>query len=136
MRPKSGIVVDGSSRGNPGPSGYKAIDLETGQELFNIKIGDSTNNIAEFIGLVHAISYAIKNGYKDVYCDSITAISWVRNKRANSTLLRNSKTEKSIDLMHKAEAHISTFPPNFFSMVRKWETRRWGENEADFGFKK
>ena len=62
MKPTSGICVDGSSRGNPGPAGYKAVDLSTGKELFNVNIGDSTNNIAEFIGLVHAIDYAIKIG--------------------------------------------------------------------------
>ena len=134
MKPTSGICVDGSSRGNPGAAGYKAIDLVTGKELFNVDIGHSTNNIAEFIGLVHALDYAIKNGYTHVYSDSITAIAWVRNKKSKSTLANNLRTEKSIDLMLRAESHLSKLP-GYFKLVHKWETDKWGENEADFGYK-
>jgi ribonuclease HI len=134
MKPTSGICVDGSSRGNPGPAGYKAVDLATGKELFNVSIGDSTNNIAEFIGLVHAIDYAIKNGYTHVYSDSQTAIAWVRNKKSKSTLVSNVRTERSINLMNRAENHLSKLPGHF-KLVHKWETGKWGENEADFGYK-
>lgn len=138
MKPTTGIVVDGSSRGNPGAAAYKAVDLATGKELFNVNIGDSTNNIAEFIGLVHAIDYAIKNGYTEVYSDSVTAIAWVRNKKANTKLKDTYRTKKSIDLMSRAEKHLislSVNKPNYFKLVNKWETNLWGENEADFGFK-
>jgi len=135
MKPVKGISVDGSSRGNPGPSNYRAVDIETGIELFNIKIGNSTNNIAEFCGLVHAVDYAIKNGYDKVYSDSVTAIAWVRNKKHNSKLLKNYQTEKSIAIMLRAESHLYTFPSNFFSMIEKWDTKNWGENPADFGLK-
>ena len=134
MKPLSGICVDGSSRGNPGLAGYKAVDLATGKELFNVNIGDSTNNIAEFIGLVHAIDYAIKNGYTHVYSDSQTAIAWVRNQKSKSTLVSNVKTERSINLMNRAENHLSKLP-GYFKLVNKWETNKWGENEADFGYK-
>lgn len=134
MKPTSGIVVDGSSRGNPGPAGYQAVDIATGEVLFNVKIGDSTNNIAEFIGLVHALDYAIKNGYTEVYSDSQTAIAWVRNKKAKSTLKLNLKTERSLNLMARAEAHLSKIP-GYFNLVKKWETGDWGESPADFGYK-
>lgn len=134
MKPTSGIVVDGSSRGNPGDAGYQAVDIATGKVLFNVKIGNSTNNIAEFIGLVHALDYAIKNGYTEVYSDSQTAIAWVRNKKAKSTLKLNLKTERSINLMNRAEAHLSK-NPGYFNLVKKWETRDWGESPADFGYK-
>lgn len=132
MRPTSGICVDGSSRGNPGAAGYQAVDIATGEVLFNVKIGDSTNNIAEFIGLVHALDYAIKNGYTEVYSDSQTAIAWVRNKKAKSTLKLNQKTERSLNLMARAEAHLSEIPGY---LVKKWETGDWGESPADFGYK-
>lgn len=135
MKPTKGITVDGSSRGNPGPSNYRAVDIETGNELFNINIGISTNNIAEFCGLVHAIDFALKNGYTTVYSDSVTAIAWVRNKKHNSKLQASSLTQKSIEIMNRAEAHLHTFPNNFFSMIDKWDTKQWGENPADFGLK-
>lgn len=138
MKPTTGIVVDGSSRGNPGAAAYKAVDLATGKELFNVNIGDSTNNIAEFIGLTHAINYALKNGYTHVYSDSVTAIAWVRNKKANTKLKSNIRTQKSIELIGRAEKYLndlSVKEPGYFKLVNKWETTLWGENEADFGYK-
>lgn len=135
MKPTSGIVVDGSSRGNPGPAAYKAVDLATGKELFNVDIGDSTNNIAEFIGLTHAINYALTNGYTHVYSDSITAIAWVRNKKANTKLRITAKTEKSINFIARSEQYLNSIDPSYFKLVNKWETNIWGENEADFGYK-
>lgn len=135
MKPTKGICVDGSSRGNPGIAGYQAVDIETGKELFKVNIGISTNNIAEFIGLVHAISYARKNGYDAIYSDSQTAIAWVRNRKAKSTLVMNDKTKKSIEYVERSEKYLQTLEPGFFKLINKWETKLWGENQADFGFK-
>ena len=135
MKPKEGISVDGSSRGNPGDSAYRGVDLKTGEILFDIKIGDSTNNIAEFIGLTHAINYAIKNNYTKVYSDSVTAIAWVRNKKANTTLAKTPKTEKSLELVSKSEKYLMKLDINYMTYVEKWDTKKWGESPADFGFK-
>ena len=135
MKPKEGISVDGSSRGNPGDSAYRGVDLKTGEILFDIRIGDSTNNIAEFIGLTHAINYAIKNNYTKVYSDSVTAIAWVRNKKANTTLAKTSKTEKSLELVSKSENYLKKLDIDYMTYVEKWDTKKWGESPADFGFK-
>lgn len=134
MKPNKGLAVDGSSRGNPGPSGYKIVDIETGKELFQIDIGHSTNNIAEFIGLVHALDYALKNGYDSVYCDSNTAITWVKNKVVKTTLKNNTNTSKSLDIMSRALKHLEKLK-NYKPLIQKWETDKWGESPADFGFK-
>ena len=84
-KPTKGIAVDGSTRGNPGPSEYRAVDLETGAILFSQKIGVATNNIAEFIALGHAILYCLQNDIRTtIYSDSQTALSWLKNKRVNS----------------------------------------------------
>jgi ribonuclease HI len=60
MKPTKGIIVDGSSRGNPGKSSCRGIDIETKVILFEHDLGISTNNVAEFCGLAYAISYALK----------------------------------------------------------------------------
>lgn len=135
MKPNKGICVDGSSRGNPGIAGYQAVDLSTGEQLFKVDIGISTNNIAEFLGLAHAISYAKKNGYTEIYSDSVTAIAWIRNKKAKSTLVLNDKTKKSLDFIERTEKYLNTIDPSYMNLVNKWETKKWGENKADFGFK-
>lgn len=136
MKPTNGIIVDGSSRGNPGVSSCRGIDLETNSILFEHDLGISTNNIAEFCGLTYAIGYALKNGYTSIYCDSITAIAWVRNKKHNSKLLRNNQTSKSLDMMDKCVAFLLKSNTQAYShFIKKWETKQWGENPADYGFK-
>lgn len=136
MKPTTGIIVDGSSRGNPGPSSCRGIDITTGKILFEYDLGTSTNNIAEFCGLTYAVSYALKNGYTDIYSDSVTAIAWVRNKKHNSKLAPGIETAKSIKAMDKCVEFLNrTQSSTYFHFIKKWETKLWGENPADYGFK-
>ncbi len=136
MKPTQGIIVDGSSRGNPGPSSCRGIDLATKKILFEYDLKTSTNNIAEFCGLTFAINYALKNGYTEIYSDSVTALAWVRNKKHNSKLVTNPDTQLSIDYMDKCVAFLQKTDPSLYAtFVKKWETKLWGENPADYGFK-
>lgn len=56
------IEADGGSRGNPGPSGYGAVvmDAETGEVLAEASeaIGVTTNNVAEYRGLIGGLRAA------------------------------------------------------------------------------
>lgn len=145
-RPTEGWVVDAATEGNPGLSEYRCMDLETGRIIFHKKIGYSTNNIAEFLAVVHAIALIKQNGMtKTVYTDSVTAISWVVNKGTNSSLERNEFTEQSIDMSKRAVAFLNTVniekPNQIVNLVggvklMKWMTQSWGEIPADFGRKK
>jgi ribonuclease HI len=128
MKPNKGICVDGGSEGNPGPCFYRGVDLETGDVLFEEQLGLGTNNVAEFLGAVHAIHYIRKNKLKDVdiYSDSVTAIAWVRNKEHKSTF-NGEVTER----MDKACKYLK----NKNITIKKWLTKEWGEIPADFGRK-
>jgi ribonuclease HI len=57
--------VDGGARGNPGPAGWGAIvqspDGETIAELRG-GIAHATNNVAEYQGLIAALTWAIEHG--------------------------------------------------------------------------
>jgi ribonuclease HI len=129
MKPKEGIAVDGGCSGNPGRAYYRAVDIATGKELFREEIGVATNNIAEFLGLCHAIHYVNTNKIKHpIYTDSRTAMSWVKNKKANSSFSENVIDER----LRKAETFLRILN---FSNIRKWETKLWGEVPADFGLK-
>src|SRR6267142_7272662 len=58
---------DGGARGNPGPAGYGVvIKDETGTKIAELSqyLGHQTNNFAEYQGLIAALEYAIKHGYK------------------------------------------------------------------------
>jgi ribonuclease HI len=61
--------IDGGARGNPGPAGYGVrIEDENGELIdeFNGFLGTSTNNVAEYNGLVAALRYAEQRGHRVV----------------------------------------------------------------------
>jgi ribonuclease HI len=65
--------VDGGARGNPGSAGYGAIIKdETGQVLAELYsgIGISTNNVAEYRGLIAALEWALANGQRRLHIKS------------------------------------------------------------------
>ena len=61
--------IDGGSRGNPGPAGY-GVRIEDPQggliEEFHGFLGTSTNNVAEYNGLLAALRYAKDHGHRKV----------------------------------------------------------------------
>ncbi len=70
------VEADGGSRGNPGPAGYGAVvkDAETGAVLAERAegLGVTTNNVAEYTGLVAGLTAAAELGASivDVRMDS------------------------------------------------------------------
>lgn len=127
-KPTKGICVDGGTEGNPGPCFYQGVDLETGEKLFYQDLGMGTNNIAEFLAIVHAIHYCDKNGIEpNIWSDSKTAIAWVRNKKCNSTFTGdvNIRLDKACAYLKNRDAID----------INKWPTKKWGEIPADFGRK-
>ena len=69
------IHVDGASRGNPGDAGFGVhvadADGETVAELYG-HLGQATNNVAEYQGLLHALRWALEQGAEsvEVFSDS------------------------------------------------------------------
>jgi ribonuclease HI len=133
-KPASGWCVDGSCCPNPGIGEYQGINLTTNKILFNIHIGYSTNNISEFLALVHALSLAKKeNNPTDIYSDSKTAIAWVRDKRYKTNVLESLETKKTYILLGRA---IKWLTDNTYdNKIIFWDKTLWGENPADFGKK-
>lgn len=60
-------------------------------------------------------------------------MAWVRNRKVKTQLTRNSKTEKSFQLMERALSWLNTHTVDV--KIHKWDTDRWGEIPADFGRK-
>ena len=128
------LAVDAACSGNPGPMEYRGVYLGDGKEIFHFGPVHGTNNIGEFLAIVHALAMLDKQGLKmTIYSDSRTAISWVRKKCCKTQLERNEETEQLFQLIERAEAwlkaHRVTIP------IVKWETEQWGEVPADFGRK-
>ncbi|MGI6242399.1 MAG: DUF559 domain-containing protein [Prevotella sp.] len=129
-------AVDAACPGNPGPMEYQCIDLTTGAQVFHYGPLYGTNNIGEFLAIVHALALMDKKGMKDkvIYSDSYNAILWVKKKHCKTKLERNAQTEQLFQIIARAEqwlrAHAVQTP------VMKWETKQWGEIPADFGNKR
>ena len=90
------ISVDVGTRGNPGPVEYKGVDTQTGDIIFSCgPIQKGTNNLGEFLAIVHALAYLKKIGScKTVYSDSANALKWVKQKKVVSTLPRDASTRE------------------------------------------
>ena len=60
------VFIDGASRGNPGPSGIGVVFLNAhgaaGRELSRY-IGETTNNVAEYLALLYALQQALRDGH-------------------------------------------------------------------------
>lgn len=128
------IAVDAACSGNPGPMEYRGVYLLTGQEIFHFGPTYGTNNIGEFLAIVHGLALLKqKNLQLPIYSDSRNALSWVRQKKCKTKLERNAKTEPLFQLIERAEKwlHNNTYT----TPLRKWETDEWGEVPADFGRK-
>ncbi|SNQ42912.1 ribonuclease H1 domain-containing protein [Cellulophaga lytica] len=129
------IAVDAASSGNPGIMEYRGVDTQTAKELFKQgPFKQGTNNIGEFLALVHGLAYLKKNNSnRIIYTDSRTAMSWVRKKKCNSKLKESKKNEDVFELIRRAEDWLKT--NTYTTTIVKWETKAWGEIPADFGRK-
>jgi ribonuclease HI len=59
--------IDGGSRGNPGPAAYAVVvDTSDGTRLASLSkyLGQTTNNVAEYQGLLAALNYALEHNYR------------------------------------------------------------------------
>lgn len=130
------IVVDAACSGNPGIMEYQGIYLRDGKRIFYFgPVTDATNNIGEFLAIVHALAWLKKQGKEwPVYSDSQTAIKWVLDKKANTTLQRTPGNTIVFDLIQRAEQWLQSNQWN--NPLLKWDTALWGEIPADFGRKK
>ena len=128
-------AVDAGCSGNPGPMEYQAVDLQTGAQVFHYGPVHGTNNIGEFLAIVHALALMEQRGMHDkvVYSDSYNAILWVKKKRCKTKLVRNEQTENLFKMIARAENWLRTH--TISTPVIKWETAKWGEIPADFGRK-
>lgn len=130
------IAVDAACSGNPGIMEYRGVDTKTVYEFFRQgPFQRGTNNIGEFLALVHALAYLKKEG-KDslvIYTDSRTAMSWVRNKKVKTTLKKTGQNAILFELMDRGITWLKN--NSYKNPIIKWDTKSWGEIPADFGRK-
>ncbi|AXT61961.1 ribonuclease H [Aquimarina sp. AD10] len=129
------IAVDAASSGNPGKMEYRGVDTQTEKQLFHQgPFPQGTNNIGEFLALVHGLAYLKKkNSDRIIYSDSKIAIGWVKQKTCRTKLSRNTKNAAMFELVDRAIVWLKE--NTYTTKIVKWETKAWGEIPADFGRK-
>ena len=129
------VAVDAACSGNPGPMEYRGVYLLTGQEIFHFGPVYGTNNIGEFLAIVHALALMKQKGIQmTIYSDSRNALGWVNQKKCKTKLERTPKTEELFQMIERAENWLKTHAYADIPLL-KWETEEWGEVPADFGRK-
>jgi len=129
------ISVDGAWNTATGMVEYQGVHTGTGKQLFKVgPFEDGTNNIVEFLGIVHGLAYCKQNELTlPIYSDSRNAIGWVRDKQARTNHPPGEKNKKLFELIDRAVKWLNE--NEYPNQILKWETRAWGENPADFGRK-
>jgi len=130
------IAVDAACSGNPGAMEYRGVYVPTGQEVFHVgPLPDGTNNIGEFLAIVHGLAWLQQQGKPamPIYSDSRNAQLWVKAKTCRTKLERTGRNGKIFELIERAEVWLSL--NKVTNPILKWETEDWGEIPADFGRK-
>lgn len=132
---ENSIAVDAACSGNPGIVEYQGVYTSTGTPIFHKKIdGLGTNNIGEFLALVHALAWQAQEGINiPIYSDSDVAIGWVKKGTCKTTLDNAHQTAPIFELIDRAETWLND--NKFPQTILKWLTSDWGEIPADFGRK-
>ena len=135
------IAVDAACAGNPGKMEYQGVFVDFGTQpattvqLFKSPIFEhGTNNIGEFLAIVHALAWQKQRKVSyPIYSDSVNAQLWIRQKKCKTKLQRNEKNEALFQLVERAEKWLNG---NAIEVpILKWKTEIWGEIPADYGRK-
>ncbi|MEA4916476.1 ribonuclease H family protein [Proteiniphilum sp.] len=129
------IAVDAACSGNPGLMEYRGVFVADGAEIFHLgPMEDGTNNIGEFLAIVHALALLKKkNSNIPIYSDSVNAMKWIANKKCKTKLEQTLANKPIFELIERAENWLQN--NSYSNPILKWETKLWGENPADFGRK-
>lgn len=131
---ENSLAVDAACSGNPGAMEYRGVHIASQQQLFHFGPMKGTNNIGEFLAIVHGLALIKNKGWNmPIYSDSRNAIGWVKQKKCKTNLPRTTETEELFKIIERAEIWLRK--NSYSTPIIKWETKEWGEIPADFGRK-
>ena len=128
------ISVDAACSGNPGKMEYQGVITSTGERIFHQSFPMGTNNIGEFLALVHGLAHLKQSGSNQaIYTDSRNAMKWINQKKCRTTLKHAPSTANLHQIIKRAEHWLAN--NSYDTKILKWDTENWGEIPADFGRK-
>jgi ribonuclease HI len=126
------VYVDGFSRGNPGPGGFKVVDSSRKLLFEYSSTIPFSNNIFEALGLAWCVQLYQKDPDIQIYTDSQVAIAWA-HLRFSASILQKYKNNSSFEFIYNTFASIS--PQWIDAHIKKWDTKQFGQIPADPGNK-
>ena len=131
---QNALAVDAACSGNPGMMEYCGVYVGTGEQLLHFGPMFGTNNIGEFLAIVHGLAFLKQRGIDlPIYSDSYNALLWIKGKKCKTKLPRDEKSEQLFQYIDRAEKWLRE--NSYSTVLMKWETEKWGEIPADFGRK-
>ena len=115
--------VDGNARGNPGPAGYGVvIEDERGRPVAQLSefLGRETHRHAEYSGLLAALNYAFRHGFKalKVVCDSEAMMYEIKGESKVSSPALTELRDRTMSLIEELEfVEIDVVPREKNSMA-------------------
>jgi len=106
------IFCDGGSRGNPGPAAIGFVVIQEGREIKRAskKIGQTTNNVAEYQAVIAVLSWLLRNQDLlpdpfpiNLYLDSqlvarqLTGVYKIKNQKLRKLAITAKNLEKSLN---------------------------------------
>src|SRR5208337_2581448 len=128
--------IDGGSRGNPGPAAYVAVVRDArGEVVVRLKkyIGQNTNNVAEYYGLIAALDYAQTHGIRAlrIESDSELLVKQMRGQyKVKSGDLRPlfERARKMAQALNPFA--LITFTASKIAKPTPWRIRRWTKRQS------
>ncbi len=119
---KKSIAVDAACSSATGIMEYQGIDLVSGQVIFRVSQPNGTNNIGEFLAIVHGLSWLQKEKKTDyvLYSDSKIAINRVKNGKCNTNFAPTAENLQLFDLIRRAEDWLAN--QSFSTQILKRHT--------------
>lgn len=127
------IVVDASYIASEDKMEYRGILLPERKVIFHKgPYFGATNNVGEFLAIVHALAFLNVNGLKlPIYTDSTVALHWIKKKNIK---INPKVSPVIIDQITRALTWLNENNIEEYE-IKKWNTKKLGEIPADFGRK-
>ncbi len=101
------LLFDGASRGNPGPAscGFVVYRGDEKVESRGEFLGITTNNVAEYRGLIRGLEYLVRMGAKEVtiYSDSQLVVKQIKGEYKVKSSHLKSLHQQAMNLLKKFE---------------------------------
>ena len=105
------IYTDGGSRGNPGPAAIGVVIKNSQNKIlhqFGRLIGQATNNIAEYQGVVAALKYLITNKFKPTTINFFLDSKLVVNQLNGLWKVKDSNLRQKVIKIRELEGELNS----------------------------